>query len=71
MKKSYTSAFKAQVVLELLKDEKSLNQPNWCGSKKLASTLTRHERRAMIEPAHPAVPLVAQADILCLSRSSL
>ena len=26
MKKSYTSAFKTQVVLELLKDEKSLNQ---------------------------------------------
>jgi len=26
MKKSYTSSFKAQVVLELLKDEKSLNQ---------------------------------------------
>jgi hypothetical protein len=39
--------------------------------KNLASTLTRHERRAMVEPAHPAVPLVAQADILSLSRSSL
>src|SRR5215212_9680754 len=26
MKKSYTSAFKTQVILELLKDEKSLNQ---------------------------------------------
>src|SRR4051812_12417799 len=26
MKRSYTSAFKAQVVLELLKDEKCLNQ---------------------------------------------
>ena len=26
MKKSYTSTFKTQVILELLKDEKSLNQ---------------------------------------------
>lgn len=127
MKKSYTSAFKTQVILELLKDEKSLNQlaseysvhPNvirewkavalkgfpglferrdtladattvheqqvqdlyaqigrfttqlaWI-KKNLASTLTRRERRGLVEFAHPAVPLIAQADILSLSRSSL
>ena len=41
------------------------------GQKNLASALTRFERRALVEPEHPAVPLVAQANILSLSRSSL
>jgi putative transposase len=39
--------------------------------KKLASSLTRAERRVMIEPTQPDVSLTAQADILSLSRSSL
>ena len=127
MKTTYTSTFKAQVVLELLKEEKTISQvaaeykvhPNvlrdWrtlaiknlaalfdkhddVGSlriayeqqledlyaqlgrltsqltwikKKLALTLTRAERRALIEVEQQDVSLTAQAHILSLSRSSL
>jgi putative transposase len=39
--------------------------------KNLASTQTRAERRAMVEPDVADVPLRSQADILSLSRSSL
>ena len=127
MKTTYTSAFKAQVVLELLKEEKTISQlaaeykvhPNvlrdwrtlavknlstlfdkhddvaslrvaheqqlealyaqigrltsqltWI-KKKLALTLTRAERRALVEVEQKDVSLSAQAHILSLSRSSL
>lgn len=127
MKTHYTSAFKAHVVIELLKEEKTSSQiaaeykvhpkvlRDWKAlalkglpslfekrddlaavqaahtqlvedlyaqigrlttqlgwiKKNLASTLTRAERRAMVEPAQPNVSLSAQADLLSLSRSSL
>jgi putative transposase len=38
--------------------------------KNLVSTLTRSERRALVEPSVAGVSLTAQADILRLRRSS-
>ncbi len=127
MKKTYTSAFKAKLVLELLKGEKSLSQlacehkvhpnllrnwrdqalhdlaslfdkknltadlqaaherqveelfaqigrlttqVNWL-KKNLASTLTRDERRLLVERQDNEVSLSEQAQLLSLSRASL
>jgi putative transposase len=57
MKKSYTATFKAQAVLELFKETKTL--------------LSHGERRVMVEHEAEALALGTQADLLGISRRSL
>src|SRR6266540_64479 len=82
MKKSYTATFKAQVVLELLKETKTLSQLT--SEYGVHATVLRDwkqaalkglpdvfERRALVEHDADALPLGTQADLLSISRRSL
>jgi putative transposase len=74
MRKQYTAAFKAQLVREVLKEEKPLREiaaEHGVHRNLLTTSLTRAERLALLERETVELALTTQTNLLSLNRSSL